>query len=449
VDREFIQSQFGEQIDFGACFVGKNLNLQVLRGYGRLDQLSCISAPDVFDQVDNSTGTQRALNQVHARDCRDYAIGAEALPPEESPRFFPEILLNARDTNVIELYNVEDPTELYEFDSFAEGDEVPGPMVGLRVDLAALEFPKQSKSPQISRVDGNHRLWGIDEVLDSAASGDGSQDGDDVADNLPPVAFSLLIGLNPNQEASLFRDINGEHKGMDVTHLAAIQVRISDPGELKSNPKWLPLWIADQLAQPGRAFENMVFYGGEAKGLKGLGEQRPVKLNSLKTTIAQQLKSAEKVSAFLGDDPDTLLGIIDNFWKAVRSTFPEAWGDKSNYILLQAIGLGAFAKFGASVIDTAYDSEAVSQEDFAKHLAPVKAKMSLRREDYPGIAGAGGAQVVAERLLKASEPDLVKAENIKGFFKGAETVDQLLGLQADDMAEAVEEEEPNPPIQTG
>jgi hypothetical protein len=45
----------------------------------------------------------------------------------------------------------------------------------------------------------------------------------------------------------------------------------------------------------------MVFYGGEAKGLKSLGEQRPVKLNSLKTTIAQQLKSAEKVSTFLGE----------------------------------------------------------------------------------------------------------------------------------------------------
>lgn len=28
----------------------------------------------------------------------------KGMPAEESPRFFPEILLNARDTNVIELY---------------------------------------------------------------------------------------------------------------------------------------------------------------------------------------------------------------------------------------------------------------------------------------------------------------------------------------------------------
>jgi hypothetical protein len=130
------------------------------------------------------------------------------LPPEDSPRFFPDVLLNARDTNVIELYNVEDPTELYDFDSFAEDDEVPDHLIGLRVDLSALEIPKPSKNPQISRVDGNHRLWGIDELLDSTAAGETSDgsDSDNGIEELPNVAFSLLIGLNPNQEASLFRD---------------------------------------------------------------------------------------------------------------------------------------------------------------------------------------------------------------------------------------------------
>src|SRR5256885_1395385 len=111
MDGEFVRNHFGgDNIDFGACFVGKNLNLQALRGYARLDALACISAPDVFDQVDNPTGTQRALSEEHARDCRTYAQEAEGLPPEDSPRFFPEILLNVRDSNVIELYNIEDPT---------------------------------------------------------------------------------------------------------------------------------------------------------------------------------------------------------------------------------------------------------------------------------------------------------------------------------------------------
>jgi hypothetical protein len=115
VDHEFVRNRFGEVLDFGACFVGKNLNVHVLRGFQRLDALACVSAPDVFDQEDNPEGTQRALSEVHARDCREYALAADGLPPEESPRFFPEILLNARDSHIVELYNIEDPSEQYDF----------------------------------------------------------------------------------------------------------------------------------------------------------------------------------------------------------------------------------------------------------------------------------------------------------------------------------------------
>ena len=184
-------------------------------------------------------------------------------------------------------------------------------------------------------------------------------------DDLPNVAFSLLINLNANQEASLFRDINGEHKGMDVTHLAAIQVRITDPDELKSNPKWLPLWIADRLAQPGRAFVEHGVLWRRSERTKDSWRSAPGQVELLEGTVAAQLKAAEKVSALLGDDPDTLLGVIDNFWKAVRTSFPEAWNDKQTEIpFLQAIGLGAFAKFGGSIVDSAFEAEAVTEEDF-------------------------------------------------------------------------------------
>jgi DGQHR domain-containing protein len=426
VEREFVKNRFGETLDFGACFVGKNLNLQVLRGYAALDRLASVSAPDIFDQEDNPSGTQRNLSIEHARECKDYAINADAAAPEEEPRFFPEILLNVRDLNVVELYNVEDPSEAYDFDSFAEDSEVPSLVVGMRVNLDAMEFPKAEKNPQISRVDGNHRLWGIDELLQTASQSNGELS----VDEFPTVAYSLLIGLNRNQEARLFRDINGEHKGMDVTHLDAIVVRIMAPEVLKANPKTLPLWIADELSKPGRAFENMVFRGGAKEGLKRLGEQRPVKLNSLKTTISQQLKAADKVNAHLSDNPDALLELLDNYWKAVREAFPEAWQNRRDYILLQAIGLGGFAKFGGSVIDSAFDEGSVEKEDFARYLAPVKNSVSLKRTEYVGIAGAGGVQVVTDQLLKASEPDAVKAEKIKDKLLGKKSIDEKLGLES-------------------
>jgi DGQHR domain-containing protein len=436
VDPDFIFRRFGDHIDFGACYVGQNLNLRVLRGFGQLDSLAFISAPDVFDQVDNPLGTQRALSPEHARDCREYALEATGLPAEESPRFFPDILLNVRDTNVVELYNIEDPEELYEFDSFADDTEVPANFVGVRISLQALENPKAFHNPQVSRVDGNHRLWGMDEILQQEAE---TPDEGQSIDDVPTVAFSMLVGLTAKQEASLFRDINGEHKGMDVTHLASIEARITDPAELRSDPKRLPLWVADQLSQPGRAFENMVFLGGERTGLKRLGEQRPVKLNSLRTTLAQQLRSAPRATAHFGDEPETLLGMLDNFWKAVRDTFPEAWSDRRDYILLQAIGLGAFAKFGGAILDSAFENGSMEYADFVRFLEPVKDKVSLRRDEYRGIAGAGGAQVIADKLLKASEPDAVRAARIRAQLQGQDSIDEKLGIApAEDQHEPVE-----------
>jgi DGQHR domain-containing protein len=437
LDRKFVVSHFGEQIDLGACFVGKNLNLQVLRGFARLDQLAAISAPDVFDQQDNPTGTQRALNEVHARECRDYSMGADAAAPEESPRFFPEILLNARDSAVVDLYNLEDPDEPYEFDSFTDSD-VPSP-VGVRINVAGIEYPKERKSPQISRVDGNHRLWGIDEMLQSQAEttkdSKGNGGGAEPVE-FPRVSFSLLLGLSPTQEASLFRDINGEHKGMDVTHLDQIRVRITSPEELRRNPKTRPLWIADQMAGPGKAFGGMVFRGGEREGLRKAGEQRPVKLNSLKTTITQQLAAAPKVSAHFGDDPDTLLALLDNYWKAVRMTFPDAWANRRDYILLQAIGLGAFAKFGGAIIDAAFENAESAQADFERYLKPVKTKVSLLRTDHPGIAGAGGAKYISDLLLKASEPDAVRAEKIRAQLQQPKSINEKLGVEDEPPGES-------------
>lgn len=426
MDRAFVSKRFGQTVDFGACFVGENLNVRVLRGFARLDQLAIVSAPDIYDQVENPTGTQRALSKQHARECADYAEGAADVVPEDEPRFFPEILLNVRELNAIDLYNIEDPEELYEFSSFSSEDQVPAQLIGVRANLSVIEFPKANKSPEISRVDGNHRLWGIDERISEEHAAEGAgPNGDGYA--YPRVPFALLVGLKPMQEARLFRDINGEHKGMDVTHLAQIELRITSDEDLKRDPARLPLWIAGQLSQTGRAFEDMVFFGGEKGGLKRLGEQRPLKLNSLKSAIAEQLKGAPRVTRRFENDPDALLELVDRYWKAVRATFPEAWHNRRDFILLQAIGLGAFAMFGAETLTATFDRGEATQEDFDRYLATV-AKVSLKRSDYEGIAGAGGGRFVADKLFDAAEPDALKAEKIRPQLRAPATIDERLGL---------------------
>jgi len=411
-----IVERHGETIDLGPCLAGRNLNLLVLRGFAPLDVLAEISAPDVYDMVDNKTGTQRDLKSKHAEECYDYAIGALAVAAEEEPRAFPEIILNARDINVVECFNLEDLGELYDLTSFSDETDVPSPYVGVRILARELEFPKQDKSPQISRVDGNHRLYQTDKVLDEwwQSGGNGGLD-----QEFPVVPFTMMLALETLQEARLFRDINGEHEGMETAHLDTLTFRITDSDHMKSDPKQRALWIAHKLTEPGRAFDGMVFFGGSKAGVKKAeGQIPPIKINALKSTIASQLKAAPVVAATLADSPEQLLELIDRFWKGVKECFPDAWQNRKDYILLQAIGLGGFAKFGGIVLDRAVESGAVSPKDIKHHLEPVAASVSLLRDDYKGIAGAGGAGYIADKLIAAADADLVKKQQVLDMLSG-------------------------------
>ncbi len=386
---------FGATIDLGSCIVGRNLNLVVVRGFARLDELAAISAPDVYDYYANPHGTQRELDQKHAKSCFEYASGSANVLAQDDPRSFPEIILNARDRQVVEFYHTESPEHALDIDAFSTDDDIPTGCIGLRIRLSDIDFPHPTKNPQISRVDGNHRLSGVDvfALSDSEADSD---------DSSPIVAFSLFVGMNADQEIKLFKDINGEHKGMNVTHLATAEVRIHGESLKFDESRW-HIWMADALTRPGRSFEGMIFFGGQKAGAKEvLGKVPPVRLNTLAGTLKLQLARADVArSTYLGQ-PDLLLELVDRYWQAVRSVFPAEWEDKKNFILLQTIGLSGFAQLGATLLDQALTDGKVSKEDFELYLQAVHQEVNLARDAWAGIAGAGGAKQVAEALIKAA-----------------------------------------------
>lgn len=422
----FVRARYGDTIDLGACLVGKNLNLLTVRGFGRLDQLAVVSAPDVYDMIDNPTGTQRALKMEHARDCFDYALKSQEWPAEERPFAFPEVILNARDNNVIEIYDLADPTDLIDLDSYAEELNGTHKLVGLRVLLSQIRFPKPEKAPQISRVDGNHRLYGADLSIERTIS-----DPDEEQLDYPFVPFALFVALKPIEEGSLFRDINAEHKGMETAHLDTLTVRLHTADEMKKDPALLPLWLANELTAPGRAFAGMVFKGGSTRGLKAAQLAPPIKINALKTMIGVQLRSAALIMPRLREQPDALIDLLDRFWTAVKKSFPDAWGNKRDYILLQSIGLNGFAEFGGKILERAWEEEKIDEEDFVRYLKPVVQNMSLNRSDYPGVAGAGGARIIADKLILASTPDAVRQERNLSRLQKMRSLDEKLSGTAD------------------
>jgi len=434
-EAEFAKRRFGAEIDLGPCAVGTNLNLLSFRGFARLDALSCASAPDVYDQVRNPSGTQRDLNAKHARDCFDYSMGAVETDPTDYPYAFPEVLFNVRDTNVVEVYDLDDPETTLDIDSFSE-PPISG-MVGIRIKLDEIEFPKRLIGPQISRVDGNHRLQEAGAMISRAA-----EDGEDIDAEFPVIPFSMLISLDTKPEARLFRDINGTPIKMETAHLDTIQIKTVSDELIKADN--LPLWLANQLAKSGFAFHNKVFYGGSKAGVKEqLGGLPPLNINSLKVTIKAQLGAAPAASTRFEGKPDLLLELLNRYWTAVALVWPEAWANKRDFILLQAIGLGGFARLGGMLLDRSLAVKDVSEAYFARTLEVVSERVPLERDNprWSGVAGAGGQAAVAGALIDAADSEEAELKDLEIALGRVDSSDK------DKLDEALENQVGPPPAE--
>ena len=401
-----LEEHFGPYIDLGPCLVGRNLNLVVIRGYAHLDKLAIVSAPDVYDEYKNPLGTQRDLDKKHSAACFEYAKDAFGEDPMTDPKSFPEIILNVRLPEVIELYDIQNPENVLDFDSFSSDEEIESALVGIRVLTEAIEYPHRVANPEISRVDGNHRLSGIDlqETFEEGA-----------LVPIIPVPFSIYVGLSAEQEVHLFKDINGEHKGMDINHLTNIKYRL-EGDELKNSKAGRFVWLAMQLSESGRAFDGVVFKGGAKAGAKeALGKIPPIKVNTLANILKTQVSKATKTDNMFVDDPDAWLAILNNYWLAVREVFQLEWSDRSNFILLQSIGMTGFAILGATLMDTQVSEGNVTVQDFEDSLTAVKKDVDLSRtaDKWKGVAGAGGGALVGQELIKAANNQAVTRERVR------------------------------------
>ena len=405
-----IRERFGNTILLENCIVGSNLNLVSIRGYARLDLLAAISSPDVFDQVHNEHGTQRDLSPKRSKDATDYAMEAVNLSATVSPRTFTEIILNVRDKSVVHIVDLDTDEEV----DFTSTEESSIRRVEVRIDLDSMTIPAPEYDPQISRVDGNHRLSSIldlePEVLE------------DVED-IPTIAFALFVGLDPDQERAIFRDINSKQAKMETAHLDQIALRLEGDdliAEDRSKKDWA-LWIAKELTLPGKPFANLVFFGGSKRGVKSQGMKPILKINALRDTVRYSIDDVIERNFFILDpvreqsmtkeDRDqerrsnallfTL--ILERYWLAVKKAFPDAWQDKKEFILFQSIGQMAFGSLAARVIAIAVDEGNFDQQYFDAMLATISKKIDLSHGNplWEGVAGASGGKKVLKALESA------------------------------------------------
>lgn len=388
------------------CILGNNLNMSVIRGYAELDALARISGADVFDQIENKFGTQRELKPKHAKDAGDYAMKSKLIPATDDPRAFTEIILNVRDMNVV---NIKSNGRQFDLKSFEQVPDDEVIHVDIEISLDRLNIPAAKFAPQISRVDGNHRLSAIDSSFEAQDS------------EYPLVPFAMFIGLTKDQERKLFRDINGKQEKMVTAHLSQIQISLEGDNAIL-DPSSRSLWIAKRISSAGWVFENMVFEGGSKTGLKQeLGSIPPISLTSLDSMVRTTLRGIEPYllelfpdqlvnDAKQGDEEslselvakgEKLAKILNMFWLSIRTEFIEAWQDKKNHILLQSIGLNGTSKFAADLIRELVQENKVNQPSFDLEVKKLKAAgFDYSKSKYEGFAGAAGAQKIWEIMTE-------------------------------------------------
>jgi len=365
---------------------GTNLNTTVYRGFASIKDIATISAPDTFKQDTNPEGLQRDLSKQHALEGYEYARLAQEYP--DSYRLWPEVIINIRDRSVID-----------------EPELVNGQQTLWKIVIHEDRIDKNRESPQISRTDGNHRLF----------YGEGLP-----LKGLPPLdiptPFSLTIGLEAQREASFFVDINDNLKRMNTSHLYHLLARVMGT-ELLAQEK-PTVWLANKLAEdPESPFHGIVYLGGEKEKAQGL--DRRVSLAHLRTGIEMMLK--ESILLRSSKNIENTHKLIRTYWSAVARTFSQEWTDPKKYLLLRGFGIWSMSILGAGILDRCFRRAIdikLYEDEIVVYLQQTRIDVDWDRSEgnVRHYGGRLGAKELADKMAHSlSDEDATMAKLIKGL----------------------------------
>lgn len=347
---------------------GHVLGVKVLRGYARLSDLARISRADIYDQINNPSGTQRDLNPKHAREAYEYVKTHDLA-------YWPEVFLCVRDNKAIHF-------------APSPADSTIGT---LTINMSLACDPDRIA---ISRVDGNHRLH----------YADGSDE------NLPPidkdVSFCIAHDLTLEQEITLFRDINDNQRRMNTSHLDNIQARLTPEETLKQREP--DIYIARKLGQdPESPLHTRVYEGGRKS------PDQSIPLRTLGLGIKYMLARPTKLAAMR--DAEAQYKLIKNYLTAVKKWQPQAWTEPKKFLVLRGAGLWAICIIGAEVIDRVLTQGSFSVESMYKVLTSGRNWDWSNKGDFQGYGGAGGAQQITGIVIAEFQDE--SGVSVKNLFK--------------------------------
>lgn len=338
------------------CVEGTCLNVRCFRGFAPAYMLSAISQPDVYNQFSNPDGTQRELSVRRAKEAYAYmdVTGADA---NIDQRFVPEVVLNIRNKEVVE---IDDRGNGY-------------------ADVIILldQLSDDEEDPDISRVEGNHRLTyarGFKSMQPLGA----------------PLSFCLMDGVPKLMEAKLFRDINSKQKAMQTSHLDNIDIRLDGSGGPSASEH---LKLAYRLSEEhDSAFYHLVYKGGR----KAPGQRLPITLRSLSTLVKVMQSKSDKLARC---DLEEQYLLLKTYWRIISEVFKEEWNDREGrFLMMRSAGTIALALAGASTIDDLIILGKLTS--MPEYLEPLRGRVDWRKDGpAQGLNGVGGATQIYKRFL--------------------------------------------------
>ncbi len=294
------------------------------------------------------------------------------------PRAFPEVVINVRDKKVVQIEPIG-----YTSNS---GDPTTEPkFYRVRFDLSKMIG---GTKVFVSRVDGNHRLFygaGDDRTREPL---------------MATIPFQMLVGLNREQERSLFVDINANQKGLNTSHLAIMQSRLTpEEKEVRDHPD---RWIANRLVEdPSSPWHGLVHLGGSKKSSKVQGLVRHVNFVSLQTGVAKILSKSQYIHDFT--DPKAQYMVIRNYWNAVKRVFAQEWADPKKHLLLKNVGVLSLSCLGGTIIDRCLARTRYTVDEMANYLEQVHGRFDWDKDAAPGDRAVTGMSGNQAALIIAGE----------------------------------------------
>lgn len=317
--------------------LGKSGSLDVFIGFAPSNLLRNSSFPDILNE-DTGEGYQRPFNKTHSIDFKNYI-----LRPGSST---PPLTFNLRK----------------ECDSFwrIEHDSHDNAVLFLQEGMKCL-----------AQVDCQHRL--------------GELEGVDI-----PLAFMTYIGLDLRQEMAIFNVINSKAKGLSSSLTDYHESKLFTDLTTDAPHFFISRRLNEDESSP---WYRLIRYGGETTS----GLKRRTSFRMMQKTVQAFLTQTKPV---LDIPIEAKYQLVLCFWKAVQSTFPDAWKDHRSNLVTKGVGLYGLMQLLGDIVKNEPKAD-FSVDHFITKLLPLKSTFDWSSQGrFAYVGGKKGVQDVYQALKK-------------------------------------------------